>query len=238
MANVLITGATSGIGKSLVELYVKEGYFVIATGRNLEKIKELSKYENCVVTYLDVISENCEEVLYDLSRRYDLDIIILNAGTGFVNKNLDSEKEFKAIDVNVVGFTKCLLASYKFFEEKGKGILVGISSVAGIRGLRYAPAYSASKSYIMTYLEGLRHKSSKEKNGIHVLDIRPGFVRTPLILNGESKKYSFGSISSEKAAKLIYKSIKRCKKVTYIPWWWSIISMVIKFLPRKIFYRI
>ncbi len=237
MQRVLITGATSGIGKALTGLLLDKGVFVVATGRHIDKIKELNKYDNVVIAYLDVTSENCCNILMKLAAEYDVDTIVLNAGGGYVNHELDENKELFAVNVNVAGFTKCALASYKYLRKRGGGLLAGVSSVAGTRGIRHAPAYNASKSYVISYLESLRHKATKEKTNIQITDIRPGFVKTPLI-SGESGNYAFGVTEVDKAAMLIYKALQRRKSVVYIPWWWKVVAMIMKLAPRKIYYKV
>ncbi len=237
MRNVLITGATSGIGKSLAAYLLARGYFVVATGRHLEKVDAWKGLSNVVVSHLDVTDIACGEKIRNLLVEYDIDTVVLNAGAGYVNHDLDEAKEMEAIEVNVAGVTRCAVVVYQYFRAKGSGILCGISSVAGMRGIRHAPAYSASKAYVVAYLEALRYKASKEGADISVVDIRPGFVETPLI-SGDSSRYVFGKIGADKAAKLIYRALLRKKPVVYVPWWWRWVVGLMRLAPRKIYYKV
>lgn len=88
----------------------------------------------------------------------EVDIIIITSGTGYINHELDWQKEKNTIDVNVSGVTSMINVSLKHFIGKNSGQLVVISSVASLRGSSDGPAYNASKAYICNYLEGIRCK--------------------------------------------------------------------------------
>jgi len=231
MHNVFILGGTSGIGKALGELLIREGYNVVVGGRNVEKVNFPAKVK------IDVTMEDCREILNSALHRYKIDTFIYCSGTGFLNLDLDITKETPALEVNVAGFVRCIVDVYKFFESKGNGTVAVITSVAGERGLRFAPAYSASKRFMISYLQALRQKSIKEKRNIKIIDIRPGFVDTPLIA-GDSSRYAFLVIKPGKAAKIIYKSIKSGKNKIYVPWYWSLLAFVIKTAPRFVYNRV
>ncbi len=109
-----------------------------------------------------------------------LDHLILSSGTGYLNENLDFEIENKTNSLNVNAFTEIVDWAFNYFEKQGKGYLVVISSIAGLRVSWIAPAYNASKAYQINYLEGLRQKATKTKKPIYITDIRPGFVDTDM----------------------------------------------------------
>ena len=100
-----------------------------------------------------------------------LDLLILSSGTGDLNEKLDFEIENKTNLLNVNAFTEIVDWTFNYFQKQGKGHLVAISSIAGIRGSRIAPAYNASKAYQINYLEGLRQKATKTKKPIYVHNI-------------------------------------------------------------------
>ncbi len=232
MNNIFILGGTSGIGKALAELLIYKGYNVFIAGRNVDKV-EILPYSNKLK--LDVTKKECSDILKKFLEKNNIDTFIYSSGVGYVNHNLEEEKELKAVEVNVTGFTRCINVAYHYLSSKNdKTILAAISSVAGIRGLRHAPSYSASKAYIITYLEALRGISYKNKSGVSIVDIRPGFVKTPLI-GGESGKYAFFTVTSEKAAKIIYKALEKRRKRIFVPWFWGFIALIIRVLPEFIF---
>jgi short-subunit dehydrogenase len=118
--------------------------------------------------------------------------------------------------------------AYNFFREQGYGHLVGISSIASIRGNRHVPAYFASKAFQANYLESLWMKGKRSKAEIYVTDIQPGFVDTSLALGT-----TFWMATAEKAAKQIYSAIKSKKKKSYITKRWRLVAFVLKIVPSS-----
>jgi len=162
-----------------------------------------------------------------------LDLLILSSGTGDLNERLDFEIEQKVIDLNVTGFTNIIDWTFNYFDKQGFGHLVGISSVAGIRGSRQAPSYNATKSYQINYLEGLRQKATKLKKSVIVTDIRPGLVDTDMA-KGDGL---FWVMPVDKTVKQIYNGIKKKKKIVYVTKRWGIIARILKIIPRNIYDR-
>jgi len=110
---------------------------------------------------------------------------------------------------------------------------VAISSIAGLRGSRIAPAYNASKAYQINYLEGLRQRGKKLGKPIVVTDVRPGFVDTPMA-KGEGQ---FWVAKKEKAAHQIFQMIKQKKDIGYVTRRWRIIAIILKGLPSWVYIR-
>ncbi len=184
-----------------------------------------------------------------------MDLIILNSGVGFRHDTLNFQEEKETIDVNVTGFVALANLSFNYFIERDNdaaqlsnqsnggqpdaltcngGHIVGISSIASLRGRDEAPAYNASKAFISTYMEGLRHKSVKYKRNIFITDIRPGFVQTAMASNPRA----FWSAPVDKASRQIYKAIKKKKKSVYITKRWRLIAILLHILPDWIYNRI
>jgi short-subunit dehydrogenase len=236
MKKVIITGASSGIGKSLALLYAKKGYLVGICGRrenNLEYITK--KYPGKVFyTVFDIndTSNNTKKLNELIGKIGGMDICIHCAGTGEMNEGLDFETENRTIATNITGFTSVIGHVYKFFVTQESGQLAVISSIAGIRGNRSAPAYYASKAFQSNYLEGLRQKSYYDKLPITITDIRPGFVDTAMA-QGQDK---FWVCTPEKAAAQIATAIKNKKEIVYISRRWILIAMLLKVVPN-FFYK-
>ncbi|SNR17304.1 SDR family NAD(P)-dependent oxidoreductase [Tenacibaculum jejuense] len=232
MKKAVIFGATSGIGKALVNLFVEDGYKVAITGRRLEKLKELKATypEKIIIKQNDIqqVSE-VEKVFHEIVEEFEtIDVVIQSSGTGHVNSELSWDKEEETILTNVLGVTKLYDLAYNLFRIQGFGHLVGISSIASLRGNRAAPAYFASKAYQKSYLESLYIKTKTIKsNQVFVTDIRPGFVDTAMALGDGI----FWMVSLEKATKQIFKAIKRKKRVAYISKRWCIIAFALKLIP-------
>jgi len=162
------------------------------------------------------------------------DLVVISSGTGFVNPGLDWEKEKDTVDVNVSGFMKVMNCAVKYFQGKGSGHIVGISSIGALRGGHDAPAYNASKAFISNYMEGIRCRMRKENLDITVTDIRPGLVDTDMA-KGEGL---FWLIPPRVVASGIYKAIKKKKRVKYLTTRWWIIAMIIKVLPHGLYSRL
>lgn len=232
MKTAIVFGATSGIGKALTEILIKEGYKVAITGRRLEKLKEThTQYPNQIEVYQNDIQqvEEVEKVFAEIVQKFEkIDLVIQSSGVGFINPELSWEKEIETVKTNVVGVTKLYDLAYNQFREQQSGHLVGITSIASIRGNRGAPAYFASKAYQKAYLESLfiKTKTIRSKQ-VFITDIRPGFVDTAMAL-GEG---IFWMVSLDKAAKQIYSAIKKKKRVAYISKRWGIIAFVLKIAP-------
>ena len=149
-------------------------------------------------------------------------------------EKLEFDIENSTNKLNVIAFTEIVDWTFNYFEKQGKGHLIAISSIAGIRGSRIAPAYNASKAYQINYLEGLRQKATKTKKPIYITDIRPGFVDTDMA-KGEGQ---FWVATKEKAAKQIFGFIKKKKTVGYVSKRWRLIAILLKVIPNGIYKRI
>lgn len=235
MKKAIIIGASSGIGKVLSKLLVEDNYKVGITGRRTELLQELSntKQDSYLIKSFDVTNTDnsiskLEELLKELG---SLDLIILSSGTGDLNNELDFNIERNTIDLNVTGFTNIANWAFKYFENQGHGHLVGISSIGGLRGSRQAPAYNATKSYQINYLEALRQKSKKINSLIQISDIRPGLVDTDMA-KGDGL---FWVMPVEKVAKQIYNGIKKKKRVVYVTKRWRLLAFILKKIPSFIY---
>ena len=236
MKKAIIVGATSGIGKELAKILAENGYVVGITGRRKNKLEKLreSKPESYVISPFDCTLDNNSEKLTDLTNKIGgLDLLILSSGTGDLNENLEFRIENRTNLLNVNAFTEIVDWSFNYFKKQGKGHLVAISSIAGIRGGRIAPAYNASKAYQINYLEGLRQRANKTKKPIYVTDIRPGFVDTDMA-KGEGQ---FWVATKEKAAQQIFGIIKRKKSVGYVTRRWWIVAKILRGMPNRIYKR-
>lgn len=235
--NAVIFGATSGIGRALADLLVNEGYRVAITGRRMDNLLEIQAEHSKMyfikrhdVTQLDsnsVVLNELKEVLKKI------DLIVYSSGIAEPNYSLEWERELPTLETNILAATQIYGLAYNLFKEQGFGHLVGISSVAGIRGNRHVPAYFASKAYQNNYLESLWMKAKRSKAKIYITDIAPGFVDTKMALGD-----TFGVASVDKASRQILKAIKLKKKKAYITKRWALIACALRILPAGIINRI
>lgn len=232
MQTAIVFGATSGIGKGLAELLVKDGFKVAITGRRLENLEAIQKTnpEKYIIRQNDIQdARHVEKVFYEMVAELGtVNLIVQSSGCGFINSKLNWDIELQTINTNVLGVTKLYDLSYNLFRKQQFGHLVGVTSIASLRGSRGAPAYFASKAYQKSYLEGLYFKTKTIKSKkVFVTDIRPGFVDTPMAL-GEDV---FWLTPLDKAVKQIYRAIKKKKRKAYISKRWSLIAIVLKIAP-------
>ncbi|MHB1147287.1 MAG: SDR family NAD(P)-dependent oxidoreductase [Lutibacter sp.] len=236
MKNALIIGASSGIGKELAKLLAEDGYKVIITGRReklLEEIKATNP-EKFVVKTHDVNDLVSNVSLFEsLENEFKtIDLIVYSSGVGDPNYELKWEKELPMLQTNVISAVNIYGLAYNFFRKQGFGHLVGISSIASIRGNRHVPAYFASKAFQANYLESLWMKGKRSKAEIYVTDIQPGFVDTSMAIGK-----TFWMASAEKATKQIYTAIKKKKKKAYITKRWRLVAFVLKIVPSSLLFK-
>jgi len=231
MKKAIVIGATSGIGKSITEILIQNGYAVGFTGRRvgmLQSLKEKNpdKIHYCQMDVQDVsaVESICSNLVHQLG---GLDLFIISAGIGDENKSLDFSIENNVIKTNVQGFTCVSNWAMNYFKKQGHGHLVNISSIAGLIGNGEAPSYNATKAFQINYLEGLRLNAYKSSIDIHVTDVRPGFVDTDMA-KGEGL---FWVAPVEKAAQQIFTAIKRKQKVVYVTKRWRMIGFLLKIMP-------
>ena len=232
--NAVIFGASSGIGRELARFLVNDGYNVMITGRRVELLKEIQKEnsENYIIKQHDINNVDKTLELFELlSNSFDhVDLIIHNAGIAEENFDLEWDKDLPTINTNVIAATRVYQLAYNYFKEQGFGHLVGISSVASIRGNRHVPAYHASKAYQSSYLESLWMKAARTKKAkISITNIIPGYVKTDIIIGD-----TFWMSTVEKATGQIFKAIKNKKRKAYITKRWRIIAVILKILPTRI----
>ena len=161
------------------------------------------------------------------------DIVIANAGvsTGTLNSEKEDLVTFKRVmDINLYGVMHTFLPFMKPFKKRKSGQLVGIASVAGIRGLPGSGAYSTSKAALMNYLESLRIEMLPFN--IQVTTIAPGYIKTPMT---HSNPYAMPFILEvDKAARLFIKAIHRKEKFIIIPWQMNIVGKLMRLLPASV----
>jgi short-subunit dehydrogenase len=233
----IVIGATSGIGKELAKIFSQNDYIVGLAGRRTHLLDELKNelLNNSFAKHIDISKtdkaiKQLEELIAEME---GVDIIVISSGVGYVNKDLQWSPEKETIDVNVSGFSAMANVAIHHFLSKGFGHLVGISSIAALRGDGDAPAYNASKAFVSNYMEGLRKKVIKLGLSITVTDIQPGFVDTAMA-KGDGL---FWVAPPPKAAQQIYNAIERKRKHAYITKRWRLMGWLMKVIPEFIYNR-
>jgi len=235
--SAIVIGASSGIGRALAVAPSREGYRLGLVARRTELLAQLQT-ELAGPSAIKTVDVSQPELAIPLVRALieelrDVELFIVNAGVGFENRPLAWEPERDTIAVNVLGFAAMVNVAVAHLEARGSGNLVGISSIAALRGNRAAPAYNASKAFASNYLEGVRYRFNKLKLPIAVTDIQPGYVDTPM-----AKGNLFWVASPEKAARQIVDAIRARRHHAYITRRWRLIAWLMKALPDVVFRRI
>jgi len=175
MKKAIVIGASSGIGRELALILSKRGYAVGVMARRIELLNELHSQvdSELLVKQIDVAdAEAAIKTLANFIKEMGgADLIVISAGTGDINNDLNWQLEKEAIGTNVTGFAAMANVAIHHFMERGAGHLVGISSIAALRGGRHSPAYNASKAFESNYMQGLRQKITRLRLPITVTDV-------------------------------------------------------------------
>jgi short-subunit dehydrogenase len=221
--NALVTGASSGIGLAIARGLAARGARVVLAARREPELQELAgeieraggRADVCLLDVADpaAVREAVQRADRDCG---GLDLVLANAGLGGnePGPKIRWETVERILQVNVIGALATLVAAVGPMAERGRGTLSAVTSLAGMRGLPTSAAYSASKAAVSTFLESLR--VDVEPIGLHVVDIRPGFVDTPL-----TKKNRFEMpflMDVDKAAELAVRGLERGDPVIAFPW--------------------
>jgi short-subunit dehydrogenase len=236
MKSAVIIGASSGIGRALATVLSLDGYRVGVVARRTDMLAQLLAELSgpCVIRTVDVAEPELamplvRELIDELG---DVELFIVSAGTGFENAALAWEHERDTIAVNVLGFAAMVNVAMAHLEARGSGHLVGISSLAALRGIGGAPAYAASKAFVSNYLQGLRYRVTKLKLPVVVTDVQPGFVDTRMA-GGE-----FWMASPQEAARQIAVAIRGRKQHLYVTRRWRLVAWLMKIVPDALYSRL
>ncbi|HTR29812.1 MAG TPA: SDR family NAD(P)-dependent oxidoreductase [Puia sp.] len=237
MQKILIIGASSGIGRELARLYAAAGNVVGATGRRQELLESLYREfpRHVHIAGFDAVAPDAAQHLVRLVEGMGgLDVLIFSAGWGDLADTLDWQIDKPTVDINVNAFLAAVHFGWDFFIRQGSGHLVTVSSIAGIRGNRHSPAYSAAKAFQSIFFEGLYIKVRKMKIPLHVTDIRPGYVDTKM----SKGPVAFWVAPPDKAARQIARAIGKKRRVAYITRRWRLVALLFRWLPGWVYYRI
>jgi short-subunit dehydrogenase len=201
----------------------------------LESLRQ-SLASHTVVHALDVTHPDApaivERLLVELG---GTDLVIISAGTGHNNADLREHLDVDTVTINVLGFMKVAQVIMRDFLKRGRGHLVGISSVAAVRANRSGAAYCASKAFQSAYLDGLRDLAAHSGFPIVVTEVRPGFVDTAMMKPERplgTMARSLLVVSPAVAARQILKAVRRHAKLAYVPRRYWLIALLAKLLPR------
>lgn len=240
---VVITGASSGIGAALAVAFSQKGCNLVLAARNeaeLEKVASTCKTPLlCVKTDVS-IETDCRHLMEKAVEKFGgIDVLVNNAGISmradFIDANLDVLR--KVMDVNFWGTVYCTKYALPFLIS-ARGSVVGISSIAGLKGLPGRTGYSASKFAMHGFLEALRIENLKNK--LHVLIAAPGFTATNIrftalnkdgVPQGKSPREEGKMMTAEEVASLIVEGIEKRKRLIVMTSQGKAAYQLNKFLP-------
>ena len=238
--NIVITGASSGIGAALARLYAGPGVALGVVGRDAGRL-------GIVGADLRAAGAEVHEGLFDLrdrpalagyfadfEARHPIDLLVVNAGV-LDGRRADGALETadaarQVIDINLLGAIDTVHAVLPAMLGRGSGHIVLVSSLAALSPVTDAPAYSASKAGLLAYGKALR--ASLAGTGVHVSVVCPGYVASAMTDSHIGKQP--GKISSEAAARLIADGIVRRKQVIGFPRLLYMLAMITPFVPEAI----
>ena len=238
--NAIVMGATSGIGYEVARVLAMRGWSVGVAGRRGNVLEKMVDEIEGIVTYeeIDVTQSQATDALHRLIDKMGrVDLYFHSSGIGYQNKDLDPDKELRTIETNCLGMARMVGEVFRYFaaHPETKGQIAVISSIARTKGLGAAPAYSASKRFTSHYLESLCQLTSiRGIRNIHITDIRPGFVRTPLI---EGSNFPMQLEASQVAVSIV-EGIEHRKPVITINWLYRLLVFFWQLIPRCIWVRL
>jgi len=237
---VLITGASSGIGRELALKLAKENCKLVLLSRRTELIEEYlhqsqstnnqSLILKCNVSKKDEVATAYKKIKEKFGK---VDVAILNAGVGHrvTVENYSSQLAEEIFGANLFGIIYWVEQLLPGFVERKEGMIVGVSSLADNRGYSGSGFYCASKAAATIYLEGLRVEL--KRYGIKVITVKPGFVRTPMTDKNEFKMPLL--MPAGKAADIIIDGIKNEKKIIQFPWQMVLLTQIVGMIPASVY---
>ena len=240
MKTIWITGASSGIGKSLALKFANEGWQVAASARREDLLNQLSDSNQNISPFpLDVTSrENCEEIFEKIKNKFEnIDTCFFSTGTWDPKKEkeIDIDQMKKVMEVNFFGTLNCIKAVEMYFKEKKNGNISIVSSIAGYRGLPNSTGYGASKAALNNLAESLYFDFGRYN--VRVSLISPGFIKTPMTDKNQFKMPFLKT--PEFAAEKIYNGLINGSSFEIdFPKELTLILKFLKILPDSVYFKL
>lgn len=240
---VAITGASSGLGMALATLFAADGHKVALLARRLERLQNIDKDiksfgGKSLAIACDVSrKEQVEAAFAQINKLWgSVDILIVNAGVhaSETKIGLDSADMERVFKINLFGAAYCIEQVLPSMVERQQGHIVGVSSLAGYRGIPGGKIYGSSKAALTNMLEGLRIEV--EPFSIDVTTICPGYVKTEMTADSEHSMPFL--LELQPAAKKMYRAIRKRKKHFAFPWQMASIVRAGKISPNALYDRL
>jgi len=240
MQTVLITGASSGIGRALALKYLKRGDRVAVLSRRAEETASAfgADSSSLIALNCDVLDAEATRIAVSevFTRFGDVDIAIANAGVSIPTpaRKFHLGDAIQVLRTNVEGTLHLFAAIIPRMVERQQGRFVGVASIAGLRGLPTSGVYSASKAAMQAFLEAARIELASRNVGVTI--VNPGFVRTPMT---DKNRFRMPFLMEpEAAADVIIRGIDRGKRVVEFPLPMSLFLRLMRIMPSPIYDRV
>ncbi|MDB2444112.1 SDR family NAD(P)-dependent oxidoreductase [Gammaproteobacteria bacterium] len=241
--NILIVGATSAIANATARRFAKKKPRFCLLARDIEKMGLISKDliirgasdVKCLSIDFTNREQQTSKIEEAFSKYQEFDIVLLCYGFLPDQSQCQAsvEKTIEAIDCNALSVISFLTTLVPYMEQKKKGTIAVVTSVAGDRGRTNNFVYGSAKAMLSAYLQGLRGKLAQ--SNISVLEIRPGLVDTPMTSHlTKTRLFSTPEIIGKK----IEQGIEKNKTTIYAPGYWRLIMYVVKMIPDRLFMRL
>ena len=241
---VYITGASSGLGQALALRFYQAGWRLALVARRGDELRQWALAQGLDGTRFEVYAADVRDVAgitgagRSCALRQGLpDVVIANAGisVGIDTADLADLEVLRAtFETNNLGMAATFQPFVEAMRQRGRGTLVGIASVAGIRGLPGHGAYCASKAAVISYCESLRGEC--RPFGVKVVTIAPGYVDTPLTQRNRYKMPFL--LSAQVFADRAFRSILAGHRLRVIPWQMGVVAALMRVLPDALFDRL
>ena len=238
MKKAIIIGATSGMGLETAKLLHSKGWTIGAMGRREDRLNALANElkDRIFTKTVDITKEDAPLRFKELIAEMDgVDLVFHVSGIVKQNLALEPETELATVATNAMGFTRMVTAAFNYFASRGTGHIAVLSSIAGTKGLGAAPSYSATKRFQSTYIQCLAQQAKMRGLKISFTDIRPGFVDTDLLSDGNSYPLL---MQTNVVARRIVKALERKERKLVIDWRYAILVFFWRLIPDFIWERL
>lgn len=241
MPTLLILGACSGIAQSCAWRFAHEGWDLHLAARNISSLASMAKDLSCktgrevTFSFFDASNQD-EHSLFWQKIECRIDAVLCAVGYLGDQKKAETDPELmqRIINCNYSGLLYLLTLAAFSFAKKGRGLIIGVSSVAGERGRASNYFYGSSKAAFTAFLSGLRGRFYG--SGVRVLTVKPGYVRTAM--TSHKKLPPLLTATPDEVARDIIKAVKKKKQVVYSRWFWRWIICFYKQIPEFIAMRL
>ncbi len=243
MPTILVLGATSAIAQAAAMRFSAHGWTLFLAGRNFGTVKAVSKRiaastgQDSKCFLFDILDDAISMDRFLDSLPCLPDAVLCAVGL-LAEKNIDVEPdaEFaeRVLQTNFNGPVRILRLIAERFRQRGSGLIIGISSVAGDRGRGINILYGSAKAGLTAFLSGLRSRLAA--HGVRVLTVKPGLIASRMTEGRCLPRWLI--TSPEHAAKDIYAAISHHADIVYTPRWWRIVMAAVRLIPESVFKRI